>query len=76
MDMTIAIENFNKAYNEVKDIVVAKAGPMVVDLDTEEFGMVNAVMNLSEASLELTRAQAEAINDMNKKLDRLLELNK
>jgi hypothetical protein len=49
---------------------------MVFDLGTEEFGMIKAVMNLSEASLELTRVQAETINDMNKKLDRLLELNK
>ena len=74
--MTTAMENFNKAYDEVKDIVKAKAGPMVFDLDTEEFGLVKAIMNLSEASLELTQVQAETINDMNKKLDRLLGMYK
>jgi hypothetical protein len=70
------MENFNKAYDEVKDIVKAKAGPGLLEMSTEEFGMVKAVMNLSEASLELTRVQAETINNINKKLDALLELNK
>jgi hypothetical protein len=70
------MENFNKAYNEVKDIVKAKAGPDLLEMSTEEFGMVKAIMNLSEASLKLTRVQAETINDMNQKLDRLLAMYK
>lgn len=72
MNMTIAMEKFNNAYDEVKDIVLAKAGPAMLELSTEEFGLAKTMMNFVEASMELTRAQAETINDMNHKLDKLL----
>jgi hypothetical protein len=67
------MEKFNNAYDEVKDIVLAKAGPAMLEMSTEEFGLIKAVMNFVDASMELTRAQAETINGFNYKLDRLLE---
>ena len=76
MDMTTATVRFTKAYDEVQDIVKAKAGEQLLDMSAEEFGMVKALLNFADASMELTRAQAETIDNINNKLDMLLEKSK
>ena len=49
-----------------------KYGADVFELDTEDFAMIKSMLDIFDTSLEVTCKQAETIQAINEKLDKLL----
>lgn len=62
--------------NEIKDLVIKHCSVnMLVDMKDEEFMLMKKVISLVDKSTNLAIKQAEVMDDINSKLDKLLTKN-
>lgn len=60
-------------YTEVKELCVREFASDMLSMNPDEFVLMTKLMRLLDTSLDLVREQAETIDSINQKLDRLLE---
>ena len=75
----IMLNEVNKLIEEVNEVMDLYAKEMfdfdmLESMDKEEFVLMQKVLKLKDASFDLTRKQAEMIDEMNAKLDKLLAM--
>lgn len=72
--MKEAMEKFEKAVDEMMDMCKAALGQFVFDEDMDDKALdcMRTSFKLVNASMELTKAQAEMMIEMNEKLDKLI----
>lgn len=59
--------------NEVKDLCLKQIGPEIEHMDGDVFALCQKALKLLNTSTEVIKEQAEVIESIDKKLDRLLQ---
>ena len=72
MELVIAAQELKEGMNKMKETFMNKYGADVFELDTEDFAMIKSMLDIFDTSLEVTCKQAETIQAINEKLDKLL----
>lgn len=73
MVKTTAMENMEKCMDNMMDALKRSVGPDVFDMDAAEFETAKSAIDMMEAAREFMFEQAATIQEINRKLDKLLE---
>lgn len=64
---------FIEEVNELKNEFLKEIAGDILDMDDKSINLMKKFFGMFDTSMELCKKQAETIDEMNKKLDRLLE---
>jgi hypothetical protein len=76
MELTMTAYELKKNAKDMIELYKKKIGEEVIDdecVDAETLGLIRGIFNMCDLAMELTCEQAEAIDEINRKLDKLLE---
>lgn len=71
--MKKAIKKFNENLDEVKRVALQGVMPDMLDMSVSDFEAMQAMMRLMGSALKLITKQAEMIDQINNKLDYMID---
>ena len=77
MDMMNTVRDLKQSYGDMMNVCKKKLGEEVFDdnnvMDIEFFEMMRGMFRMGDLAMQLVEQQAQTIQEMNNKLDKLLE---